>query len=99
MLGAGTGFLLMAAFSAACWAQVASGQATASPGFKLVAIAPVLSHASSATPKDNGIPYHCYFFGRDLTLDSFGLAIQNAVADGGRPVDRNGVYFGLTSAN
>jgi hypothetical protein len=40
-----------------------------------------------------------YSFGVNLTDNDVGLVVQNAVADGRLPLDRNGVYFVLTSAD
>jgi phosphate-induced protein 1 len=40
-----------------------------------------------------------YSQGVNLTDDGLGLVIQNAVADGRLPLDHNGVYFVLTSAD
>jgi hypothetical protein len=40
-----------------------------------------------------------YSYGVNLTDDNFGLVIQNAVTDGRLPLDHNGVYFVMTSAD
>jgi hypothetical protein len=162
MLRIVTYFLLLAAFSPACWAQATSSQSRASPGFKRVGIMPTIKLAANFTPKYNGIRYNGgpiiddasgvkdiltdfiqhlggspnfninttyygyevgpngtnvvkdrvisavhymgstndnYSQGVNLSDDGLQAVIVKAITEGSLPLDRNGVYFVLTSAD